>query len=142
MPGTRQAVAGSRHTLYIRLLHSGKFSLHNPVSDPGLRNTRLHFMVTYQFVICYGRFQVIKATRIVSIQPPGQFYDMRGYQETAVNLLPEHFGHGYRCLKSIPCIGPPEGFVEQHKPMVTFINLLQHLFHPEYFRIKMTAPIP
>lgn len=43
-------------------------------------------MVTYQFVICYGRFQVIKATRIVSIQPPGQFYDMRGYQETAVHL--------------------------------------------------------
>lgn len=106
MPGTRQAVAGSRHTLYIRLLHSGKFSLHNPVSDPGLRNTRLHFMVTYQFVICYGRFQVIKATRIVSIQPPGQFYDMRGYQETAVHLPPEHFGHGYRCFKASRALVP------------------------------------
>lgn len=33
-------------------------------------------------------------------------------------------------LQSIPCIGPPKQFVEQHKTMVTFINLLQHLFSP------------
>lgn len=121
-------------------LNRNEFLLHNPSPYTRLRNAFLQLIATNQRVVFYLRLHIIEATGWGILEVLRQLNDMcRNKEQTSLPLL-QQIDYGNGRFEGIAGIRAPKEFIKKHKAAPTLLDLLQHLFDPQHFGIKMTPP--